>query len=58
MVSVKQVKASGRKSKYDRKHKPENCRYVHIKNCPGCGRSCPCYFTVKGLHHNVGNKTK
>lgn len=25
------------------KHKPKDCPYLHIKNCPGCGRSCACY---------------
>jgi hypothetical protein len=29
------------------KHKPEDCPYLHIKNCPGCGRSCACYKNKK-----------
>jgi hypothetical protein len=24
-------------------HNPEDCPYLHIKDCPGCGRSCGCY---------------
>lgn len=29
--------------KTKKKHKPENCPALHIKNCPGCSRSCACY---------------
>jgi hypothetical protein len=26
-----------------KKHTPANCPELHVKNCPGCGRSCACY---------------
>jgi hypothetical protein len=25
------------------KHKRSECPYLHVKDCPGCGRSCSCY---------------
>lgn len=27
-------------------HEPNDCPYLHVKNCPGCGRSCSCYDVV------------
>ena len=24
-------------------HSKKDCPYTHVKNCPGCGRSCSCY---------------
>lgn len=26
-----------------RSHTRAQCPYLHVKNCKGCGRSCPCY---------------
>lgn len=28
------------------KHTRKNCPYLHVKKCPGCGRSCSCYTKV------------
>jgi len=24
-------------------HSQRDCPYLHVRNCPGCGRSCDCY---------------
>ena len=36
-----------------KKHKPEDCPYLHVKNCPGCGRSCSCHRKEKPLDPSI-----
>ena len=36
------------------KHKPEDCPYLHVKKCKGCGRSCDC--DKKQIRNGLTNK--
>lgn len=33
--------------KVSKNHSPADCPYLHVHNCPGCGRSCSCYSDDK-----------
>jgi len=36
-----------------KKHSKSKCPYLHVKKCPGCGRSCSCYRVSDDLLKNA-----